>query len=154
MNIVSCMPQALQVGSFSCSTSSLGSAIDYWRHWHSSDDITWLVLQNVIYRWLTARAYCQQAAPHQSDFKIIGSYSDEIRIDILVLANGQFRATFTFWQWIIHQTSHLLRVHFGKSCEKVLSESRGLCVYGKRIPKYTIFVQMMWVKWNYCISLA
>lgn len=29
-------------------------------------------------------------------------------IDILVLSKGQFRATFSIWQWVINQTSPLL----------------------------------------------
>lgn len=54
-------------------------------------------------------------------------------IDILVLANDQFRAIFPFWQWIIHQTSHLLGCSSWKVTLKLLRKNlyqkEGVCVF-------------------------
>lgn len=54
-------------------------------------------------------------------------------IDILVLSNSQFRATFPFWQGIINQTSPLLGCSPWKITLKlsrtVMSQGRSLCVY-------------------------
>lgn len=147
---MSCMAHELQVCNFSPATPNLVLNID-----DHSDHIgmvlsgyrrCMMILRDKFYRksngWQLGLIFSDLS--HQSDIKIVRSNLDQIMIDSLALANGQFRAIFLFWQWIIHQIFHFLRCSSWKVTLKLLRKSYirnmdFLCFQKVCIPKYTTF---------------